>query len=483
MASSVALSQSKLELLTKTVVFNHEIMTYRVAARLFKCCVQDAKSLLRAFHEQSDGRTHATWLITGFIKTRLPSDSNENSLEKTGNSASDHLDGQQDVAMESEENGPPPTSQPSSYTTELHSINEAAVKETRCIMLVQQEELDGRLPLFSQILSNEIYSVEPSRLPDLVLLTAANAPVLNDPSLSAVDSAVIGTIAHSRQETKKSTNTSKVSKASTSKASALKSDLKRKASSGELVPPASKAISASTTTKPVQTSKLATSTSSTNLGKGKGKDLEKEANKASSNLDDLFKDDKIANKTETPVPPMAPSDGREKQKQQGEMEVDVEDDYAGMLADDDEMIAELDRLDEPEPDKAAMSRKSAEKPKSQTMKSSQRKRRKIVRKEVTTNAKGFKVTKDVETDESYSSSSDNDNDSGPKVSASLPAIKTEKGDSEVKSKKEKAKETTPAASSASNGNNQGTKGKAASKSGAQTSLGSFFSKPKGGKKQ
>ena len=294
-----------------------------------------------------------------------------------------------------------------------------------------------------------------------------------------------------------------MSKASTSKASALKSDLKRKASSGELVPPASKAISASTTTKPVQTSKLATSTSSTNLGKGKGKDLEKEANKASSNLDDLFKDDKIANKTETPVPPMAPSDGREKQKQQGEMEVDVEDDYAGMLADDDEMIAELDRkarrlrdfhqlantslfllgLDEPEPDKAAMSRKSAEKPKSQTMKSSQRKRRKIVRKEVTTNAKGFKVTKDVETDESYSSSSDNDNDSGPKVSASLPAIKTEKGDSEVKSKKEKAKETTPAASSASNGNNQGTKGKAASKSGAQTSLGSFFSKPKGGKKQ
>lgn len=39
----MALSQSKLDHLTKTVVFNHEIITYRVAARLFKCSVQDAK--------------------------------------------------------------------------------------------------------------------------------------------------------------------------------------------------------------------------------------------------------------------------------------------------------------------------------------------------------------------------------------------------------------------------------------------------------
>lgn len=43
-SSSLQLSKTKLELLTKTVIFEREILTYRVAARLFRCSVQDAKA-------------------------------------------------------------------------------------------------------------------------------------------------------------------------------------------------------------------------------------------------------------------------------------------------------------------------------------------------------------------------------------------------------------------------------------------------------
>jgi hypothetical protein len=86
------LSASKKELLTPRVVFNHEILTHRVVARSFKVNTLEAKrwaraflsgagasrafwadgnarhSLLREFHTASDGRTHATHIVTGYMK-------------------------------------------------------------------------------------------------------------------------------------------------------------------------------------------------------------------------------------------------------------------------------------------------------------------------------------------------------------------------------------------------------------------------------
>lgn len=94
-------------------------------------------SLLRAFHEQSDGRTHATMLLTGYIKAQ--------DFTKGRNIVHDgsQTNGNMAAFMEEELSIPLPNSAGSSYTTELHTQTEAAIEERQYVMLVQEDELEG----------------------------------------------------------------------------------------------------------------------------------------------------------------------------------------------------------------------------------------------------------------------------------------------------------------------------------------------------
>ena len=118
------------------------------------------------------------------------------------------------------------------------------------------------------------------------------------------------------------------------------------------------------------------------------------------------------------------------------------------------------------------------------MKSKQRKRRPVMKKMVTTNAKGFKITKEVETDESYTGSSDENE--GPIVSAAQAkktgAKRKEASTVGTGTGTESEKASTSKASKAASKSNTEIKSKAMSRPAAQTSLGSFFSKPKTDKK-
>lgn len=81
-------------------------------------------SLLRAFHEQSEGRTHATLLVTGYLKL-------ENNTAANGA----HTNGDAHMNDLEDENA---------YVSELKTIQEAQPEEMQCIMLVPEDELEGQ---------------------------------------------------------------------------------------------------------------------------------------------------------------------------------------------------------------------------------------------------------------------------------------------------------------------------------------------------
>jgi hypothetical protein len=224
-------------------------------------------------------------------------------------------------------------------------------------------------------------------------------------------------------------------------------------------------------------------------------------------VDDLFKKGKekeSAKEAAIAVKKVSPAKGKEK-KAQNDMEID-EDEYDAMLADDDDIMAELDGKDRVDltprnvsdmscntdldtaPSKKPSSKSSTSKiagdakkssestkpaKKDKVLKSGNRKTRRVTKKVVTTNAKGFKVTKEVETDESYSGSEDEDD--GPTVaSSSKPAEKESKP-----AKKEKEKESTPSSASGTAAKKKASAGKP----GEQASLKNFFGKPKAASKK
>lgn len=107
-------------------------------------------SYLAQFIEQSEGRAHATYLVTGYI---------ERNKEANGH-AQDGVNGNGYLREEMELDGAPSSSRDTAAASQQDTK-----ERLHCVMLVPQEELDERLALFSQILSNEVYSIEPSRLP------------------------------------------------------------------------------------------------------------------------------------------------------------------------------------------------------------------------------------------------------------------------------------------------------------------------------
>lgn len=159
--------------------------------------------ILAEFVQRSDGRAHATYILTGFIKNGAPGASGQ-SMHSFGSAPSGLLTssnesgvngaGNGDVAMSggNEDEGIPSSSAPQAgpssqaYVTELKTQEERPIDQVECIMLVPQEELQGADPvhgcaevlrayllwrlaekaaLFSTILSQDVYSAEPTRLP------------------------------------------------------------------------------------------------------------------------------------------------------------------------------------------------------------------------------------------------------------------------------------------------------------------------------
>lgn len=151
---------------------------------------------------------------------------------------------------------------------------------------------------------------------------------------------------------------------------------------------------------------------------------------------------------------------------------------------------------EPAPAKGVPAKASAPEPTSSkvTVQSGRRKKvRKVKRKEVTVNAKGFKVTKEVETEEEYSASESDDD--GPTVASSStinkpkegrgnPAaqdsktakepVKTKEPEKAKEKPKEKEEKRPPTTKSGSSNSNLAKK----LPPGGQTSLAGFFGKPK-----
>ncbi|KAK9894536.1 hypothetical protein P389DRAFT_190866 [Cystobasidium minutum MCA 4210] len=428
------LSENKFNMLLQRVVFDHEILTHRVVARSFKTDTTSAKKLLAEFIERSEGRAHATYILTGFIKTGAspsvpileeagPNGVLTSSNESTSNGLSSAAPANGDVDMANGDEEPPvPSSAPlagsssQAYMTELKTQDEVPAEEMECVMLAPQEELEEKERLFSKLLSKEVYSVEPTRLPDLVLLTDANAPVLKDKDLAAVDADVLGTIKHHRQNVKKSGKAGKAStSASTSKSTLDKTSkdkgnskesekaststtnnpyLKRKASNTELGPTkdTSKSASSSKAASPAVTSK----------DKGKEKASGTSKNGGPS-LDDLFKTDVKQSKESSSAAP-----AKKLTKQNSKQAAAEEDDFDDMLADDDDMMAEIDALEtsksnKPSAQKTSKAASSSKKDESKgekkerpTLQSggSRRKTRKVMKKVQEVNAKGYKVTKE-----------------------------------------------------------------------------------------
>lgn len=193
-----------------------------------------------------------------------------------------------------------------------------------------------------------------------MLLTDANAPVLKDKDLAAIGPDVLGTIKHYRKNVNKvcarsnlhfvtdcwdlqsgqSGNSSTIattSKATLDKAKDSskikdtakgiaekdKSDSKRKASNAELdSTKASKSASSSKAASPAATNK------------DKGKEKAAPSKSSGPSLDDLFKSDATTKNSTTNV--------TSKLGKQPSAKVAADDDFDSMLADDDDMMAEID---------------------------------------------------------------------------------------------------------------------------------------------
>ena len=113
-----------------------------------------------------------------------------------------------------------------------------------------------------------------------------------------------------------------------------------------------------------------------------------------------------------------------------------------------------------------------------------RKTRKITKTITTTNAKGYKVATQVETEEEYSGSDEDDGGAKEVTSAAAGSSKMKRSDSSTSNSKEKKKESTPSTSNAAAKKPaaSGSSAKGGAKPGEQSSLKNFFGKPKASKK-
>lgn len=319
---------------------------------------------------------------------------------------------------------------------------------------------------------------------DLVLVSTANALCLSDANLAKVEASLIGTIEHPKKGLKKvrlcgvpptradrnqpekpGKTASSTSVASTSTA---KPDLKRKASSASLAPPVKEAKASTSSSKAISSEKVPAGTSKKEVTPvaTKGKTPEKTAKSTPQVLNG-------ANAKTASSQNATQAKGKEKEEAN-------EDEYAALLADDDDLMAEIEgtgnskRAEATKSDlNAAVHSKSQGAPEEKVLQSKKgaRKTRTVKKKVVTTNAKGFKVTKEVETDESYTAS-ENEAE-GPTVASKPIAKKSGSKDvPKAKDSSSKAKPDAPVSSSS----------KAKAKPGEQMGLKNFFGKPKAAKK-
>lgn len=119
--------------------------------------------ILAEFVQRSDGRAHATYILTGFIKSGAPGASGQ-SIRSLGSAESGLLtsfnesgvtgpssaaNGDVVMSNEDEQEAMPSSSAPQAgpssqaYVTELKTQEERPLDQMECIMLVPQEELQG----------------------------------------------------------------------------------------------------------------------------------------------------------------------------------------------------------------------------------------------------------------------------------------------------------------------------------------------------
>ena len=171
-------------------------MLHRQFTRLWGSYVN---SLLREFHESSDGRTHATFIVTGYVKpdepipldgelppTFVPANGVSSSAETDPSSQPVQATPQPTSEANVDMKGTAGHSQPAKYVTELKIHDQEEQEEIHCVTLIPEDEMEGRrqdasgsawtptltrhaaaerLSRFSRVLSSEVYSLEASKLP------------------------------------------------------------------------------------------------------------------------------------------------------------------------------------------------------------------------------------------------------------------------------------------------------------------------------
>lgn len=131
-------------------------------------CLIYSNRILAEFVSRSEGRAHATYIVTGYIRSDLEesqaignksSGSNTDGFPVSSNNSNLQLDstpprGNGDVNMLEDAAAPPsasdpqagPSSQP--YTTELQTLKEPMAPQIECAMLIAQEDLEGECIAF-----------------------------------------------------------------------------------------------------------------------------------------------------------------------------------------------------------------------------------------------------------------------------------------------------------------------------------------------
>jgi len=188
--------------LATEVVSEQRTISYRNVSRALQVHVNAAKCMLYEFYEQENkrkpGSIYATYLIAG-IKRRDPILTGENGTAKaTTNGGDSHLDEDEEMLPSS----PPPftssmlePSQQSSDAGHGDDGDDRNQAPTRTVTLVREEALEGTTPTslpyladmfvamkeqYEKITSVHIYSLSPSRIPDLVTLTDISRGLFSD---------------------------------------------------------------------------------------------------------------------------------------------------------------------------------------------------------------------------------------------------------------------------------------------------------------